>query len=348
MEDQRECCQRTLNPVDVLLDKLYLSLYFPILWDDLLQDILSFFNARAINIKLCDREGKTVKKNLGQYLSNGRHANNEASGCFEINAFSEVRYQDTHFCSESVEDKNDADGIGSLVLSVTRDKTKGQFSEPESEACNDLCTNLGRRFVLSNLMEAGVFVQGCVFGALCKTGQVAFLVDSNMKVLATNPILNNSFYDVYGSVRIDNRTLVVNNSEIEKRLRQSVNAVINKGFCDEPVFLVGSKDPVQLRVVKSDDKARDSALVIIRKKHVNHSIYEDALKDLWILSNREVELVSAFFENPNIKDLCYSLNISYETARWHLKRIMTKMNVKSQAELVKKLYEYCILEKWLQ
>ncbi|GJD68289.1 helix-turn-helix transcriptional regulator [Methylobacterium gnaphalii] len=58
------------------------------------------------------------------------------------------------------------------------------------------------------------------------------------------------------------------------------------------------------------------------------------LSQRYRLSPAEVRLVLAMDGRLALSDVAAALGISYETARWHLKRVFAKLGISRQAELV--------------
>ena len=59
-----------------------------------------------------------------------------------------------------------------------------------------------------------------------------------------------------------------------------------------------------------------------------------ALREIFGLTMRELELLNSISRSYNLKASADELEIKYETARWHLKQILNKTHTRNQAELL--------------
>lgn len=68
-----------------------------------------------------------------------------------------------------------------------------------------------------------------------------------------------------------------------------------------------------------------------------YQLDRDNIVSLWRLTPRECDIALQLLSGKSLKTISAELGISYETARWNLKNILTKVNVHSQIQLVIKL-----------
>ena len=92
--------------------------------------------------------------------------------------------------------------------------------------------------------------------------------------------------------------------------------------------------PLRRRPAPFAGIAAPVALVLIRDSELQRPVGLDALKQGYGLTSREAELALAFSEGETLQRTADRLGIMYETARTHLRHILSKTGTSRQAELM--------------
>lgn len=105
---------------------------------------------------------------------------------------------------------------------------------------------------------------------------------------------------------------------------------IHRNNQQKPYLLLISK----MELDPSSTEIDEGVLIIIKDTHANAEYWQERLKSIFGLTNREADFVVLLTEGRNIKEISTVMSIAEDTARQYLKNCFKKMEVNKQHELV--------------
>jgi DNA-binding CsgD family transcriptional regulator len=105
---------------------------------------------------------------------------------------------------------------------------------------------------------------------------------------------------------------------------------IHRNNQQKPYLLLISK----MELGPSSAEIDEGVLIIIKDTHANAEYWQERLKSIFGLTNREADFVVLLTEGRNIKEISMVMSIAEDTARQYLKNCFKKMEVNKQHELV--------------
>lgn len=105
---------------------------------------------------------------------------------------------------------------------------------------------------------------------------------------------------------------------------------IHRNNQQKPYLLLISK----MELGPSSTEIDEGVLIIIKDTHANAEYWQERLKSIFGLTNREADFVVLLTEGRNIKEISTVMSIAEDTARQYLKNCFKKMEVNKQHELV--------------
>ena len=82
---------------------------------------------------------------------------------------------------------------------------------------------------------------------------------------------------------------------------------------------------------------KPQAVAVMRSKNSKPQLSPAALRQLYSLTAKEAELGVALAQGETLRDYASRTEVAFETARWHSKKLMQKMNCRSQQEILQAL-----------
>ena len=200
--------------------------------------------------------------------------------------------------------------------------------------------NMNKKYLLNHGLELRISVlesalsqlgQGIVL--LSKEGRVEFETSVASQLVQRNDGLFIQSGKLTCTLEPDNerfqrmRKLVLHESEVDASYK---SFYIHRDNQKKPYLLLLSK----LSLDVDHDKDNEHVLVIIKDTHANTEYWQERLKDLFGLTNREADFVVLLTEGRDIREISGVMNIAEDTVRQYLKSCFKKMEVNKQHELV--------------
>jgi DNA-binding CsgD family transcriptional regulator len=195
---------------------------------------------------------------------------------------------------------------------------------------HELDHDLKRRI---SVLEQGLSQLGQGIILLSKLGQVLFITDVADEMVRTNDGLEIKDGVLTGVLEQDDTRL---QHMREVTLLASTQDQNYKSFYmhrnnqQKPYLLLISK----MDLSANQDEFDEGVLIIIKDTHANAEYWQERLKNIFGLTNREADFVVLLTEGRNIKEISTVMSIAEDTARQYLKNCFKKMEVNKQHELV--------------
>lgn len=228
-----------------------------------------------------------------------------------------------------------------VVLTALRDEPRDPFGRDQAKTIEFLLPHLTRAFVTHDrlqTLEAGEIALnslGVGVGLLDADGRVVFCNRAAEDILRANDGLT-----------LRNGQLTATSPDTDTALQQSIQYAIAPGepnhrprdvlvtrsagrrpYCIRAAPLRRTPGPfVRVRALR--------ALVLIADPERHRPVAVDALKQTYGLTSKEAGLALALAEGETLQQVAERLEMQYETARTHMRRILSKTGTSRQAELV--------------
>lgn len=231
-----------------------------------------------------------------------------------------------------------AHGDNLWCLSLQRSPTQGHFSVEEKQ----------RLAALSNTMSSAAAVSSALGFATAKaaldafelSGSAALIVDKQGEVIRVNPRAERL---LHGDVRIVARRLTAMDVNATAALDCALSRLVRNPGSPAllpPVALPRQGRlplmayPLRLSDLGANPFAAGRAFVVLVDPEERRRPPEAVLRDAFGLTVAEARLAARLACGEALETIADDLNITKETARFHLKRIFAKTGVRRQAELV--------------
>ena len=109
-----------------------------------------------------------------------------------------------------------------------------------------------------------------------------------------------------------------------------LNFFVHRLSQHKPYLLMMSK----IECCENSSGVGECVLIIVKDTHANSAFWQERLKNLFGLTNREAYFAVYLTEGRDIKEISLVIDIAEDTARQYLKNCFKKMNVNKQHELV--------------
>ncbi|WP_405053749.1 helix-turn-helix transcriptional regulator [Sphingobium sp. SJ10-10] len=98
------------------------------------------------------------------------------------------------------------------------------------------------------------------------------------------------------------------------------------------------------RLIETSPGSEQIGLIFFSAQHfIDRSIISDDVKDIYRLTNGEHKILNAMMSGMNAEQISRSLEISLETVRTHIRRIYSKIGVRSREALFAQLQPFKFL-----
>ena len=231
-----------------------------------------------------------------------------------------------------------AHGENLWCLSLQRSPVQGHFSAEEKQ----------RLAALSNSMSSPAAVSSAVGFANAKaalaafelSGSAALIIDKQGEVIRANPRAERL---LHGDVRIVSRRLTAMDVNATAALDGALSRLVRNP--ESPALLPPialpregrlplMAYPLRLSDLGANPFAAGRAFIVLVDPEERRRPPEATLRDVFGLTIAEARLAARLACGEALETIADDLNITKETARFHLKRIFAKTGVRRQAELV--------------
>lgn len=184
-----------------------------------------------------------------------------------------------------------------------------------------------------SVLEQGLSQLGQGIILLSRRGQVLFITDVADEMVRKHDGLMIKDGILTGVLEQDDGRLqqmreVALRSTTQKQTYKSF--YIHRNSQQKPYLLLISK----MELGTSSTEIDEGVLIIIKDTHANAEYWQERLKSIFGLTNREADFVVLLTEGRNIKEISTVMSIAEDTARQYLKNCFKKMEVNKQHELV--------------
>lgn len=184
-----------------------------------------------------------------------------------------------------------------------------------------------------SVLEQGLSQLGQGIILLSRRGQVLFITDVADEMVRKHDGLMIKDGILTGVLEQDDSRLqqmreVALRSTTQKQTYKSF--YIHRNSQQKPYLLLISK----MELGTSSAEIDEGVLIIIKDTHANAEYWQERLKSIFGLTNREADFVVLLTEGRNIKEISTVMSIAEDTARQYLKNCFKKMEVNKQHELV--------------
>lgn len=184
-----------------------------------------------------------------------------------------------------------------------------------------------------SVLEQGLSQLGQGIILLSRRGQVLFITDVADEMVRKHDGLMIKDGILTGVLEQDDSRLqqmreVALRSTTQKQTYKSF--YIHRNSQQKPYLLLISK----MELGTSSTEIDEGVLIIIKDTHANAEYWQERLKSIFGLTNREADFVVLLTEGRNIKEISTVMSIAEDTARQYLKNCFKKMEVNKQHELV--------------
>lgn len=184
-----------------------------------------------------------------------------------------------------------------------------------------------------SVLEQGLSQLGQGIILLSKLGHVLFITDVADEMVRKNDGLAVKDGVLTGVLEQDDsrlqsmREIALLSSAQEQNYK---SFYIHRNNQQKPYLLLISKMDLSASSAEIDE----GVLIIIKDTHANAEYWQERLKSIFGLTNREADFVVLLTEGRNIKEISTVMSIAEDTARQYLKNCFKKMEVNKQHELV--------------
>jgi DNA-binding CsgD family transcriptional regulator len=232
-------------------------------------------------------------------------------------------------------------GDTALVLTSLRDEPQEPFGTEESGLVERLLPHLSRAFITQERLQT---LEGGE-RALNALSLGVLLLASDSRVVFSNRAADDLLRSDDG-LSLRNGRLGAASSDTDATLRRLIHYAVTGGEgveCPSDVVVMRPSGrrpyhviaaPLRHRPAPFAGIAEPVALVLIRDPERQRPIGLDALKQGYALTSREAELALLLSEGETLLRTADRLGMRYETARTHLRHILSKTGTSRQTELM--------------
>jgi DNA-binding CsgD family transcriptional regulator/PAS domain-containing protein len=232
-------------------------------------------------------------------------------------------------------------GETALVLTSLRDEPRKPFGAEEGRLVERLLPHLSRAFITQERLQD---LEGGE-RALNALSLGVVLLASDSRIVFSNRAADDMLRSDDG-LSLRNGRLAASSSNTDAALRRMLQYAVAPGEsveCPPDVLVMrpsGQRPyhvtaaPLRRRPASFVGIAAPVALVLIRDPERQHLVGLAALKQGYDLTSREAELALVFSEGETLQRTADRLGMQYETARTHLRHILSKTGTSRQAELM--------------
>jgi len=344
-EELRQDVVQKISYIDIL-DRIYLSVNVPGIWEELILDIINFFGAEKLKLMLTDNSGvNIINEEVSSPLSK-KNGKIESTNLIEIKTVSQYNFSSKNdfYDLNSYEKHMDFQVVFYLYFIIFKKNNGVLLSEEHKIILDKISKHICKSLSIKEILNYTLSVKCEFLEVLEKLNKVVILVDKDMNIIFKSPNINKVLRSYDKVVKIKYGVFKLCNKQDDLWLQRAVNICSSNNEKIEFKLLTENKMAAQIQVFGVSYCGYRGSAIILKEKNNNINICRSTLKDTWSLSDREIDVISCFAKKPNLKIVSSDLNISYETARWHLKHIMTKFGVNNQAELISRVFCCCVIQ----
>lgn len=354
-----------------LIDTIYAAVQEPELWPVVMEGIAEAVHAESTTMfAMLPREqllsmARTDPDAMRQYVSHYASINVISHHCDATFPDGTVRYghlampnrefEKTEFYNDFFRPFNMHHTFGIKVplgdlppvyMSCQRPKTAEPFAEREGLVYETLLPHLQRALMLYVQFTQ---TQSKVLGlesALDSLGHAVFGLDRAGKVILSNRQAE-AILQAASAIRLDRGRLVSVFPEQNRRLQKCLSdaASFGTGMGSSPgcsLLLNGKSRKCQLRLTATPFKSslpgslsQLVVLIFVSDVAVRPQSKSAVLTALYALTPMEAKIADLLLKGMEVREVANTLSITFETARFHTKRVLNKTGARRQTELMR-------------
>jgi DNA-binding CsgD family transcriptional regulator len=240
------------------------------------------------------------------------------------------------------------DKSGSLILAFTRPESKDNFSDKDSRNLAELMPHLRNAFDLSGQLDHLRSHTNAFETILDHAPFAIMLVNSQARILYRNLYASNILKAEDG-IRIKDGGLIFDSERNGEKFTDFLQEACPTNRAPDAqhtthimaVERLNGNKALQLTVMPAQQSKEVTTplayAVFIYEPNVHMPIDTDALRQFEGLTPAEARLCESIYATKNLSETAENLNVSVSTAKTHLLNTFRKLNVNSQAELMRYL-----------
>jgi DNA-binding CsgD family transcriptional regulator len=354
MKSQRELSR--------FIGTIYDTIFKPELWSVILEQVCSELNAKAASVHMVD----PVKGKVSLFVEHGtdpawtalllsKYATMSPIGAAvlladldePVSAFDfvdEEEFVASRFYKEWCEPQGYHDMLGALIakrptevgaISATRSHEAGRFDAGARQYMGNLAPHVRRAVTISGLLEQRSVERSHLASVIDQLSVAMILLSRSLGIIKTNRS---------GSVLLDAGAVATSSGGHLSMTDEPSQSALSRALSGE------GTEPALIPVRGSDGRAYLAALLPVDLKSGVFALLINPQEDdippvgkhlaaLFGLTPREISVLMPLLEGSTIDEVAGRLGISADTARTHLKRLMTKTGTSRQLDLVQKVMQ---------
>ena len=231
-----------------------------------------------------------------------------------------------------------------LNFTLTRPEGSEDFTEEERQLLNKLCPHLLRAMEAKELVQASVLQNKLLLNSLDSLGMGLVLLCGKGEVIELNvaaeQIINADDGLTVKSNKINAYNVRANQTiehavSIQQRTLKSDWILVPRNSLNAPfqVLVIHHHNP---RMSSFNDAGVATMVILIdpaRKRRVSR----DLLQEYFRLTDREADVAQLLIQGYPAKKIASEAGMSYESARWYIKKLCGKSRASSQTEFISKV-----------
>jgi pimeloyl-ACP methyl ester carboxylesterase/DNA-binding CsgD family transcriptional regulator len=165
------------------------------------------------------------------------------------------------------------------------------------------------------------------------------LVDEHAKIIAMNGMAQ-KLADRHASVRFDNGELRLRRASLHQRLLKMLAVNESSSAVGLPIpVTTGDKVSLMVMDIELDPSVHygQIKLVLVAEASQKPNVALDYLRHHYGMTNAEARVAHGFVAGESLKDLADRHSVTYNTVRTQMKRVMAKVDVQCQSDLVREI-----------
>ena len=240
-----------------------------------------------------------------------------------------------------------AEGVPLADFSCQRSDDRGEFDAKAGAMLEALTPHLERSLRMSQTVKGLRDLAGGLDQALLSFDHAVFGVGPDGDVLIMSAAAE-LLVQANEMLRLTHGRLWLEDAQHDERLRHLIRGVAEVGLVDGAAaggaMLVPRSDTSSLEIVitplRQDDVLgfrRIAAMITVSDASRRPATRAHLMRSLFRLSPVETRMADLLLSGKDTREAGEALNISFETARFHVKRVLAKTGTKRQTELVRRM-----------
>ena len=234
-----------------------------------------------------------------------------------------------------------------LKFSVARPVDAGFFNNEEAELISSLSPHLLRAMEVKELLEVAHSQNRLLLNSLDNMGMGLMLLNSQGNVIEINHVAN-QIMNTHDGLTLQSKKITAQHADTSNLIDGAIQAHNNKQgtrICDWiSIPRTSLKAPYRLLIIHNNKQSlshwteSDAAMMAILIDPTQaQTTSREAIKEHFDLTEREADIAQLLLRGLPAKKIASETGLSYESARWYIKAILKKSDVRSQPEFIFKV-----------